>query len=84
MNHFNDSLHRFAQLLVQTDLGRNGGDFLSIEDSATYQAAAKKTEAMYEALKTAPESVLDLSEKDLDDPQRFTFFHTFVNTNYET
>ena len=41
MNHFNDSLYRFSQLLVQTDLGRNGGDFLSIEDSSTYQAAAK-------------------------------------------
>ncbi|WP_144030241.1 hypothetical protein [Burkholderia sp. AU6039] len=84
MNHFNDSLYRFSQLLVQTDLGRNGGDFLSIEDSSTYQAAAKKTEAMYEALKSAPEAVGDVSEKDLDDPQRFTFFHTFVNTNYET
>ena len=83
MNHFNDSLYRFSQLLVQTDLGRNGGDFLSIEDSSTYQAAAK-TEAMYEALKAAPEAVGDVSEKDLDDPQRFTFFHTFVNTNYET
>jgi tryptophan 2,3-dioxygenase len=40
---------------------------------------------MHEMLSTtAAESTGDIAEKDIDDPRRFTFFHTFVNTNYET
>ncbi len=85
MNHFNDSLHRFSQLLVQTDAGQLDGDFLSIEDSATFSLYAEKVEAMHETLKTtAAESIDDIAAHDIDNLQRFTFFHSFINTNYET
>lgn len=84
MNHFNDSLYRLSQFLVQIDTGRLAGDFLSINDSAAFQSYTKQCEAMQATLSQAsPESLDDIFDHDIDHPRRFTFFHAFVNTNYE-
>ncbi|MBJ7311122.1 hypothetical protein ACFOLJ_20640 [Rugamonas sp. CCM 8940] len=84
-NRFQETLYSLSQLLVQMDQGDTPGDSISIRHSAVFQEYLLQSERMHAILRSeATERHSDLGEKDLDDPQRFVFFHTFVNSNYES
>lgn len=83
-NHFNDTLYRLSQILVQVDKGGVDGEYLDIRDSYSFQDYLSNRALMHSAMKAhASESIEDLANKDIDDPKRFAFFHSYVNSNYE-
>lgn len=83
-NHFNDTLYRLSQVLVQLDKGGVDGEFLDIHDSYSFQNYLSNRDLMHSAMQAhASESIDDLANKDIDDPNRFAFFHSYVNSNYE-
>ncbi|WP_035820413.1 hypothetical protein [Janthinobacterium sp. RA13] len=84
-NRFHETLYSLSQLLVQVDQGGQQGDSISIRDSVVFQDYLVQAARMHAILRAeATEQYSDLGDKDLDDPQRFVFFHSFVNSNYES
>lgn len=77
-------LYSLARLAVEMAPGAAGSSTLGIQHSRLYHAYLERSRRLQDWLRHSwPEDDADVFGKDLDDPQRFVFFHEFVNLGDE-